>query len=78
MYAIRSYYRLLVGPGSAVDVGSPLAVIASAEVGTVRSSLQAASARARTAEASYKREKELYERGMSALREFQAARNNFV
>jgi len=69
--------RLLVGPGSAVDVGSPLAVIASAEVGTVRSSLQAASARARTAEASYKREKELYERGMSALREFQAAQQEW-
>jgi cobalt-zinc-cadmium efflux system membrane fusion protein len=69
--------QLLASPGSVVGVGGPLAVIASAEVGTVRSNLQTASARARAAEASYRREKELYERGVSALREVQAAQQEW-
>jgi cobalt-zinc-cadmium efflux system membrane fusion protein len=65
--------QLLTSPGSIVGVGSPLAIIASSEVGAARSNLQTASARARAAEAAYKREKELYERGVSALREVQMA-----
>ena len=65
--------KLLASSGSVVGVGSPLAVIASAEVGVARSNLQAASARARTAEAAYQRVKELHERGYSPLREVQTA-----
>lgn len=69
--------QLLTNPGSTVRAGTPLAVIASAEVGAARSSLQAATARSRSAEATYTREKELYERGMSALRELQAAQQEY-
>ena len=69
--------QLLTNPGATVRAGTPLAVIASAEVGAARSSLQAATARARTAEATVTREKELYERGMSALRELQAAQQEY-
>lgn len=69
--------RLLTSPGSAVRAGTPLAIIASAEVGAARSNLQAATARARAAEATYTREKELHERGVSALREVQAAQQEW-
>ena len=65
--------QLLAGPGSSVGAGTPLAVIASAEVGTAHSNLKSASARTRVAESAYEREKELYERGISASREVQAA-----
>jgi cobalt-zinc-cadmium efflux system membrane fusion protein len=69
--------RLLVSPGSKVGVGTALAEIASADVGTARSNLQSATARARAAEAAYHREKELHERGVSALREVQEAQRDW-
>jgi cobalt-zinc-cadmium efflux system membrane fusion protein len=59
--------------GSVVSKGSPLAVIESASVAEWRSRLAAARARAEVAEAGYRREKELGDRGISALKEVQAA-----
>jgi cobalt-zinc-cadmium efflux system membrane fusion protein len=65
--------RLLVSSGSVVGVGTPLAEIASAEVGVARSNLQAAAARARAAEAAYGRAKELHDRGYAPIRDVQTA-----
>jgi len=59
--------------GSRVSRGSPLAVIESASVGESRSRLQAARARAQLTEATYRREKELQEKGISAAKDVQAA-----
>lgn len=59
--------------GSRVVRGAPLAILESSAVGEDRSKLQAARARAAVAEANYKREKDLYEKGVSALREVEEA-----
>ena len=59
--------------GSRVSGGSPLAIIESASVGESRSRQQGALARAQVAEATYRREKELQEKGISAARDVQAA-----
>lgn len=59
--------------GSRVGRGSPLAIIESAAVGESRSRLQAARARAEVAEATYRREQELQDKGISAARDVQAA-----
>lgn len=59
--------------GTRVARGAPLAVLESSAVGAERSRLQAARARAAAAEANHRREKELYEKGVSALREVEEA-----
>ena len=59
--------------GSRVVPGTPLAILESSAVGEDRSKLQAAKARATAAEANYRREKELYHKGVSALREVEEA-----
>ncbi len=58
--------------GSVVTKGVPLAVIESASVAESRARLRAARARAKVAEVSYNREKELHDRGISATKEVQA------
>ena len=64
--------------GSRVGRGDPLAVLESSEVGEDRSRLQAARARASVAEANHRREKELYEKGVSALRDVQEAEREWT
>ena len=59
--------------GSRVVRGSPLAILESAAVGESRSRVQTARARAEVAEATYRREKELEDKGISAARDVQAA-----
>lgn len=59
--------------GSRVARGATLAILESSEVGEDRSRLEAAKARASVAEANYLREKQLHEKGVSALREVQEA-----
>jgi membrane fusion protein, heavy metal efflux system len=59
--------------GSRVKRGTPLVVLESSVVAEERSKLRAARARAAVAEANHRREKELYEKGVSALREVQEA-----
>ncbi len=59
--------------GSRVTRGAPLAVLESSVVGEDRSRLLAARARASLAEATYRREKELHDKGVSALREVEEA-----
>jgi membrane fusion protein, heavy metal efflux system len=59
--------------GSRVARGAPLAILESSAVGEDRSRLEAAKARASVAEANYHREKELHDKGVSALREVQEA-----
>jgi cobalt-zinc-cadmium efflux system membrane fusion protein len=59
--------------GSRVSRGSPLADIESAAVGESRSRLQTARARAEVAEAAYRREQELLDKGISAARDVQTA-----
>ena len=59
--------------GSVVAKGAPLAVIESASVAESRARLRTARARAGAAEASHTRERDLHDRGISALREVQAA-----
>jgi cobalt-zinc-cadmium efflux system membrane fusion protein len=63
--------------GTRVARGSPLAVLESSVVGEDQSRLQAANARATVAEATYRREKELYDKGVSALREVEEAQREW-
>lgn len=64
--------------GSRVARGATLAILESSAVGEDRSRLAAANARASVAEASYRREKELHEKGVSALREVQEAEREWT
>jgi cobalt-zinc-cadmium efflux system membrane fusion protein len=59
--------------GSVVAKDAPLAIVESASVAESRARLRAARARAGVAEASHSRERNLYDRGISALKEVQAA-----
>jgi cobalt-zinc-cadmium efflux system membrane fusion protein len=59
--------------GSAVAKNAPLAIIESASVAESRARFRAARARAGVAETSHAREREMYDRGISALKEVQAA-----
>jgi cobalt-zinc-cadmium efflux system membrane fusion protein len=63
--------------GSRVARGTPLAELESSAVGEDQSRLQAARARASLAEASYRRENELYDKGVSALREVEEAKREW-
>lgn len=63
--------------GSRVARGAPLAILESSAVGEDRSRLQAARSRASVAEANYRREKELYDKGVSALREVEEAQREW-
>jgi cobalt-zinc-cadmium efflux system membrane fusion protein len=64
--------------GSRVGRGDPLAVLESSEIGENRSRLETARARATLAEAAYRREKDLYEKGVSALREVEEAERDLA
>lgn len=63
--------------GSRVHRGAPLAILESSAVGEDRSRLQAAKSRASVAEANYHREKDLYDKGVSALREVEEAQREW-
>ncbi len=63
--------------GSRVARGARLAILESSAVGEDRSRLQAARSRASAAEANYRREKELYDKGVSALREVEEAQRDW-
>jgi cobalt-zinc-cadmium efflux system membrane fusion protein len=63
--------------GSRVQPGTPLAVIESAAVGADRSRLLAVRARAEVAEAHYRREEALHEKGISARKEVLEARRDW-
>ncbi len=59
--------------GARVDKGDVLAVLASVAVGTDRSQLVAAESRLRAAESNLRRERELHDKGISPLRDVEAA-----
>lgn len=59
--------------GSKVDVGTALAVIESAQVGAERSRISGARTRVQVAEATYKRETELQNKGIAAMKDVLAA-----
>ena len=59
--------------GAKVDRGAPLAVIESPQVGADRSRLEGARTRVTVAEASYRRETELQAKGISSMKDLQAA-----
>jgi cobalt-zinc-cadmium efflux system membrane fusion protein len=59
--------------GERVRPGSPLATIESAALGSDRSRLQAVRSRLTAAEAAYRREKDLFEKGISAQKDLLAA-----
>lgn len=59
--------------GRRVERGDALATLESSAVGEERSRLQTARGRVSAAEATYRREKDLYDKGVSALREVEAA-----
>lgn len=65
---------LEVDIGAKVAAGAALAVIESAQVGEDRSRLDSASARVVAAEANYKREAELFARGISPKRDVEVAK----
>ena len=69
--------EILADLGNRVTRGSPLAVLESSAVGEERSRLQAARARAAVAEANHRRQSDLYERGVSALKEVEEARREW-
>lgn len=64
--------------GSRVARGALLAILESSAVGEDRSRLQTANARASVAEANHRRERELYEKGVSALREVEEAEREWT
>ena len=64
--------------GSRVTRGARLATLESSEVGEDRSRLQAAQARASVAEANYRREKALFEKGVSSQRDAQEAEREWT
>jgi len=59
--------------GSIVKAGTPIAVIESASVGADRSRLRAAASRIAVAEAAHRRERELQQQGLAAVKEVLAA-----
>lgn len=63
--------------GNRVARGAPLAILESSAVGEDRSRLHAAKSRAAVAEANYRREKELHDKGVSALREVEEAQREW-
>lgn len=69
--------NLLVALGTRVGRGTPLAVIASPDIGSVASDLQKAEADLSAAQRDYERQKELYENHAAAQRDFEAAESNY-
>jgi cobalt-zinc-cadmium efflux system membrane fusion protein len=65
---------LKVDIGAKVTAGAPLAMIESAQVGEDRSRLDAASARVLAAQSNYKREEDMFAKGVSAKRELELAK----
>ncbi len=68
---------ILKDVGSRVARGAALAVLESSAVGEERSRLQAAQARAAAAEANFRRERELQEKGVSSVREVEEAQREW-
>jgi cobalt-zinc-cadmium efflux system membrane fusion protein len=66
--------KLAVDLGAKVVGGAPLAVIESAQVGEDRSRLDAANARVLAAETQYRRETDLFAKGVAAQREVEVAK----
>ena len=66
--------RVLVAPGSAVSIGSPLAYVISGEAATFRAGADAASAQAEAARLAYERDRSLVEQGVVARQEVEASR----
>lgn len=64
--------------GSQVARGAPLATLESSVVGEDRARLEAARARASVAEANYRREKDLFDKGVSAQREVEEAEREWI
>lgn len=69
--------QMLVNVGEHVSRGTPLAVIASADLGSAASELEKADADLAAARRDYERQKELYEAHAAAQRDFEAAESNF-
>jgi cobalt-zinc-cadmium efflux system membrane fusion protein len=63
--------------GAKVAQGQPLAVIHSAEVGADRSRIPAARSRVQVAEANYRREKDLYDKGIASGKDVLAAQQEW-
>lgn len=65
---------LKVDIGAKVAAGAPLAIIESAQVGEDRSRLDSANARVLAAETNYKRESDMFAKGISAKRDVEVAK----
>lgn len=68
---------ILVDVGAKVRAGSPLATVASAEVGAEQSRLQTARSRIQLATANYARQKQLHQEGIAAEKDAWAARQEW-
>ena len=69
--------HMLVTVGEHVRRGTPLAIIASADLGSAASDLEKAEADLSAAKRDYERQKELYDAHAAAQRDFEAAESNF-
>ena len=69
--------QMLVTVGEHVRRGTPLAIIASADLGSAASDLEKAEADLSAAKRDYERQKELYDAHAAAQRDFEAAESNF-
>lgn len=70
--------RFQVDLGTVVAKGTPLAMIESGDIADGRARLQSALARSEAAEANYEREEALHEKGISALKDVQSAKQALV
>jgi membrane fusion protein, heavy metal efflux system len=68
---------MLASVGQSVGRGTPLAIIASPDLGTAASELEKADADFTAARRDYERQKELYEAHAAAQRDFEAAESNY-
>jgi cobalt-zinc-cadmium efflux system membrane fusion protein len=68
---------MLASVGQSVGRGTPLAIIASPDLGTAVSELEKADADFTAARRDYERQKELYEAHAAAQRDFEAAESNY-
>lgn len=69
--------QMLVSVGEHVSRGTPLAVIASADLGSAAADLEKAEADLTASRRDYERQKELYDAHAAAQRDFEAAESNY-
>jgi cobalt-zinc-cadmium efflux system membrane fusion protein len=69
--------QMLVSVGEHVSRGTPLAIIASADLGSVAADLEKADADLTASRRDYERQKELYDAHAAAQRDFEAAESNY-